>query len=148
MVQRGSLRERRTKRSPQGWIYAAKGMMFLLILTFLVISIVHMFTGEGNPFRRYSRPFMLLLFLSTWWKDVYRILFKISWKGTIRLEEIGKLDTLPLKNGLETAAILHLKGGRERRYIFRNGEGELPRFAEFVARSTEAGREAKLTSPG
>lgn len=76
---------------------------------------------------------ILVLFFSSYFKQLYTVLFKKSYSNYIQVNRIISFELKPDEFGLETEVRLHLKSGRYRSVIFRTREYQHQPFTEDLS---------------
>lgn len=75
---------------------------------------------------------LVLLWLTPHLKRIYTFMFVKTWKSAIRIDDIRRVTSLRLQNGLETQVVLHLKNGRKKFLVFRNAENQVDDFVRTI----------------
>ena len=98
--------------------------LFQIIVGLLAIAVFVTCFFIEEPFKRFSRLVLSLFLLGQWVVPLYRLVTKTSLANRIPFNRIRSFALQPHPNGLETALLLHLRNGRERKIIFRMREKE------------------------
>lgn len=101
----------------------------LIILGAVVIS----FLVPSKAYGYFITVIVLVLFFSSYLKQLYTVLFKKSYSNYIQVNRIVSFELKPDEFGLETELRLHLRNGRHRSIIFRTRENQYQPFTEGLS---------------
>lgn len=105
---------------------------FVALLALLVLCIDKIIEEKNYLF--IVQVILILVWLEPHIKRIYLSLFVKTWKSSIKLNEIQKITSIRLDNGLETEVILHLKSGKKKFIVFRDAEKQIEEFIIAVGK--------------
>lgn len=127
-IKKGVITEKKVKADTgEGF---TRFIAFMALVAFLAYCIYRIVVDKNYV---YILQLLLVLFwLAPHLKRLYISLFIKTWKSTIRIDDIQRVTSSRLQNGLETQVALHLKNGRKKYLIFRDAENQINDFINSV----------------
>ena len=127
IIKNNAIIEEKLKTEEEGFTRFIALVALLSFLFFCIYKIV-----EEKDYIFIVQLILVLFWLEPHVMRIYRSLFVKTWKSTIRLNEIQRVTSVKLDNGLETEVILQLKSGRKKFIVFRNAENQVEDFITAV----------------
>lgn len=127
-IKKGTLIEKKlTVNTEEGFTRFIAFVAFLAFLAFCIYRIV-----VDKKYFFIIQLLLVLIWLEPHIKHIYTFLFVKTWKSAIRMDDIQRVTSSRLQNGLETQVTLHLKNGRKKFFTFRDAENQIDDFVRTI----------------